>query len=222
MKLMIPFFSAPICFEENILNTVVIENQKFFREVIEDIRRQADKYEGDIVFSIRDVPQDFSGNVEIISEFLELDINCKNLIGRVQSLMEKTALDERHYMETQKILSSIEHYVQKLSFSCPCDVECSKLTVANLIKMTGLHFSAVYNTPIEKLVDYMSLVRELEKDKLFIFVNMRSWFTEEEIVLFVNTVMAHKYQILLIDNCEYSKLPSERRVIIDRDLCEIS
>jgi len=87
--------------------------------------------------------------------------------------------------------------------------------------MVGLHFSMVYGNPIEKLIDYMSLVRDLEKEKLFVFVNMRSWFTEEELALFVNTVLAHKFHILLIDNCEYPKLKQEKRFVIDRDLCEI-
>lgn len=221
MKLMIPFFSAPICFEENILNSIVIENQKFFREVVSDIRHQIDKYEGDIVFSVSDIPQDMAGNIEVISEFLDLDINSKNLLSKVQNIMEKTARDEQHYMETQEILSSIEHFVQKLSFSCPCDVECSKLTLTNLLKMVGLHFSMTYGNPMEKLIDYMSLVRDLEKEKLFVFVNMRSWFTEEELSLFINTVLAHKFHILLIDNCEYPKLEQEKRIVIDRDLCEI-
>lgn len=221
MKLMLPFFSAPICFEENILNSVVIENQKHFREIVNDIRCQIDKSDGDIVFSKNDTPLNMAGNVEIISEFLELDLNCKNLLSKVQNIMEKTALDEQHYMETQEILASIEHYVHKLSFSCPCDVECGKLTVSNLLKMTGLRFAVSYRSHIEKLLDYMSLVRDLDRDKLFIFINMRSWFTDEEMELFVRTVLAHKYQILLMDNCEYPKLEAEKRVIIDRDLCEI-
>lgn len=221
MKLMIPYFSAPICFEENILNSVVIENQKLFREIIDDIRCQIDKSEGNIVFSKKDTPLNMSGNVEIISEFLELDLNCKNLISKVQSLMEKTALDELHYMETQKILAAIEQYVQGLSFSCSCDVECGKLTVSNLLKMTGIRFAVSYRSHIEKLFDYMSLVRDLDKDKLFIFVNMRSWFTDEEMEMFAKTILLHKYYVLLIDNCEYPKLESEKRIIIDRDLCEI-
>ncbi len=221
MKLMIPYFSAPICFEENILNSVVIENQKFFREIIDDIRCQIDKNEGSIVFSKKDIPLNMSGNVEIISEFLELDLNCKNLISKVQSLMEKTALDELHYMETQKMLAAIEQYVQGLSFSCSCDVECGKLTVSNLLKTTGIRFAVSYRSHIEKLFDYMSLVRDLDKDKLFIFVNMRSWFTDEEMEIFAKTILLHKYYVLLIDNCEYPKLESEKRIIIDRDLCEI-
>lgn len=222
MKLMIPFFSAPICFKENTVNSIVIENQRYFREIVEDIRYQIiDKGEGDIVFSENDVPVSMYGKAEIISEFLELDPNCKNLLSKVQSIMEKTALDEQHYMETQEILAAVERYVHNLSFSCPCNVECGKLGVSNLLKNVGLRFEMSYNSHIEKLLDYMSLVRELDKDKLFIFVNMRSWFTNEEMELFVKTALAHKYNILLIDNCEYPKLESEKRIIIDRDLCEI-
>ncbi len=222
MKLMIPYFSEPIHFEENVLNTLVIENGKLFRDIVNDLRRQLNKEEGEIVFSVNNKLMDLDGNAEVISEFLDLDVNQKGLLNKIQALLEKEAVDEQHYMETQELLSSIARYVQKLAFSCPCDIECGKLTVSNLLKMSGIYIATVYQNPLEKIIDYMSLVRDFEKDKLFIMVNMRSWFTEEEIQLFVQTVIAHKYRVFLIDNREYLKLPMEKRVIVDRDLCEIS
>lgn len=136
-------------------------------------------------------------------------------------IYENACLFRFAYRETQEIPATVERYIHNLSFSCPCNVECGKLGVSNLLKMSGLRFEMSYNSHIEKLIEYMSLVRELENEKLFIFVNMRSWFTDEETELFVKNALIHKYDILLIDNCEYPKLESEKRIVIDRDLCEI-
>lgn len=222
MKLMIPYFSEPIQFEENVLNTLVIENGKLFRDIVDDLRRQVNKEEGEIVFSVNDTPLGLDGNAEVITEFLELDVNQKGLLSKAQAMLEKEAVNQQHYMETQELLSSMARYVQKLAFSCPCDIECGKLTVSNLLKMSGIYISTVYHNLLEKIIDYMSLARDLEKDKLFIMVNMRSWFTEEEMQLFIQTVMVHKYRVFLIDNREYPRFSMEKRIIIDRDLCEIS
>ena len=67
----------------------------------------------------------------------------------------------------------------------------------------------------------MTLVRELDKEKLFVFVNLRSWFLDEEVESFMQTALSHKFNVLLLDNREYTRLPGEKRTIIDRDLCEI-
>lgn len=56
---------------------------------------------------------------------------------------------------------------------------------------------------------------------MFVFVNLREFYNEEDVEKFVNTVVAHKYSILLIDNKEYQKIDCEKRLIIDADRCEI-
>ena len=99
---------------------------------------------------------------------------------------------------------------------------CNKLSVSNVLKMAGLHFVEEYKNQLEKLIDYMSLIREYENEKLFILVNMRSWFSDDEMDLFIRTALVHKYRLLLVDNKEYSRLSGEKRIIIDQDLCEIS
>lgn len=221
MKLMIPYFSAPICFEENVLSTLVVENQRLFREIVEDIALQIAKWKGKLVLSEEDELLPMAGNVEMLQSYLDLDLNQKNLLTKIQAILEKTAVDEEHYTETQEILSAIERYVDKLSFACPLDVECGKLTISNVLKMAGIHFARNTSDSLENLFQYMTLVRELDKDKLFVFVNMRSWFTDEETERFTQTALAHKFTMFLLDNREYPRLSAEKRIVIDRDLCEI-
>lgn len=221
MKLMIPYFSAPICFAENLLNTLVVENQKLFREIVADISQQIAKWEGKIVLSEEDEPIPMAGNVEMLQSYLDLDLNQKNLLNKVQAILEKTAVDEAHYLETQEVLAAVERYISKLSFACPVDIECGKLTVSNVLKMAGIHFTQILSDPLENLYQYMTLVRELDKEKLFVFVNLRSWFLDEEVETFMQTALSHKFNVLLLDNREYPRFPGEKRTIIDRDLCEI-
>lgn len=74
--------------------------------------------------------------------------------------------------------------------------------------------------PLERLIDYMELVREFERDKLFVYVNLRSFFSDEEIERFLRTALDHGYRILLIDAQSHEKLLLENRVTVDNDLCE--
>ena len=77
-----------------------------------------------------------------------------------------------------------------------------------------------YDDPLEKILDYMELVREFDREKLFIFVNLRSFFPDDRVALFLESALGHGFQLLLIDGREYDKLELERRVTVDRDLCE--
>ena len=66
----------------------------------------------------------------------------------------------------------------------------------------------------------MELVREFDREKLFFLVNLRSYYSDSEIELFLQSALGHGHRIMLIDSCDHPRLELERRVTIDKDLCE--
>ena len=66
----------------------------------------------------------------------------------------------------------------------------------------------------------MELVRIFEKDKLFITVNMRSFFDDAFMDRFMQSVSSHRYKVLMIENKAYNILSNEIRFTVDEDLCE--
>ena len=77
-----------------------------------------------------------------------------------------------------------------------------------------------YADPLERLIDFMGLVREFDRDKLFVLVGLRSFFADDRVELFLKTVLEHGYNVLLLDSIAREKLPCEKRLTIDKDLCE--
>lgn len=221
MKLYFPQISEPICFEEGIVNSLVIENSGLFFSLLQDFYLQTNGNEGFSVLSLNNTPIDFSKNAELISTFIPFDVNKKSLLNKLFAAFEKSALNETHYAETMRIFSDIEAYIQELSYDFSADIECEKMTVSSLLKAIGVHISENYDNTIEKIIDYMELVTEFEKGKVFIFVNMRSYFSDAQMEEFLKTSVMRKYMVLLIDNCEHKMLFNENRLIIDEDLCEI-
>lgn len=134
---------------------------------------------------------------------------------------ESTAMAEGHYQQTMAILSQIECYLDDLIFSSDCDVVCGDITVGTLLKSVGITLRDDYSDPLERLLDYMELVRCYERTKLFIFVNLRSYFPDDSVQRFLQTTIDHQYTLLLADAWEHLRLPEERRLIIDKDLCDI-
>ena len=125
-----------------------------------------------------------------------------------------------NYQRSVELLSTIENYLIDMSFDFPCSISFPKLSLSSLIKSSGAVIESDGSIS-ERVSDYMELVTELDKRKLFITLNMRSFIDDEEMSLFSDTVISHGYDVLMIENHAYSMLKNENRIIIDSDLCEI-
>ncbi len=207
-------FSAPR------VNTLVIENPTFLRAFLRDIQDQLDGAAGKAVLSWEGSSLEFSKHAELIDRYLSFSICKKSLLTKLLSRVEAAALDESHYMQTAQLMGDLERYIRELSFSLPCGIECDKLSIGGVLHSAGLTIADDYTSDLERLLDYMELTRELERDKLFLFVNLRSFYETEEIAAFCRSVLDHSFSVLLVDAVSREKFPEEARVTVDMDLCE--
>lgn len=200
--------------------SLVIENRRFFREMLADIAKQLDGADGASVLSQGDKIIPLSKNAELLTDFVTFNINTKSLQSKILAALEKSAVDGQHYLECMELLNRLEEFVLDLTRDYTADITCGKLNIGAVLKSIGVSVNDDYPDPLERLLDYMELVREFDRDKLFIFVNLRAYFDDEELRPFFDTVMAHEYHILLLDSVAAELLPRERRLTVDCDLCE--
>ena len=120
-----------------------------------------------------------------------------------------------------KLLSEVENYLYDLSFELPCDIAFSKVSVSAIVRGAGIALREEYPTLGEKIIDYMELVTEFDRSKLFITVNLRSFIGDEEASRFMKTARDHGFPLLMVEAHARSLLEEEQRVIVDGDLCEI-
>lgn len=74
--------------------------------------------------------------------------------------------------------------------------------------------------PLEKIFEYMELVRELDRDRLFIMINMRTYFSCSEMEEFVQIALLHDFKLLLLESVSFPPIKNTKRYTIDEDLCE--
>lgn len=223
MKIVLPGISTVFSTEIEKVNTIVIENQSLFSKICLDIYNQAMLgMEGLTVVSVDNIPVDMSKCVELISQFIPFELNKKGLLNKLVSRMEKVAVDPDYYEQTMIEMADIEKYIWSIQENMPGNIALTKLTFGNILKSIGLEFEDVYDSLGEKLIDYMELVREYDRDKLFILVNLRSYVPEGEMLEFLDTVLRKNLNVLLIDNYGYKVLQYEKRCIVDSDCCEIN
>lgn len=73
------------------------------------------------------------------------------------------------------------------------EIYCAKLNISATIKAVGISVTEEYAEPLERYLDYMELMREYYRDKVFIFVNIRSYFSDEEMLRIMDTTSSQGY-----------------------------
>ena len=202
------------------VETLVIEQPQFFRMFLQDIDEQISGGRGRAVLSQDNKILPFDRYAEIIDSFLHFQLGRKPLLTKLTNRLEALAMEEDNYLRTAQFTSELEAYIMELSMGLPCGVYCAKMNFGGILRAVGVDIADDCENDLERLLDYMELTRELERERLFILVNLRSYYSDTEIEAFFASVLAHGFLILPVDSVSRVRLKNERRVTVDDDLCE--
>lgn len=208
---------------EPLIPTLVIENQCLFRGILKDMRSASEGMSAPVVLSKNSKVLDFSKYAEVIYDFVNFSLNQRALVSKICAELERVAVSPEHYQRTQELLAEIECALDAWAFELSCDITATKISLPSLVKSLGIEVSDEYQGDrgeVEKIIDYMELVREFDRDKMFVTVNMRSYFADDIIYDFIQTLLSHEYKVLMIESCSHLPLKNEKRLTVDADLCE--
>ena len=215
-----PQMDTVLDFDGAFVNALVVENPDFYRHLLCDLYGQLQGDEGKLVLSDKGKTLVISKWVELVDNCIHFELNRKSLLTKICFTMERTAVSEAFFLKTSELLSALECYMDELTFELPGDIVCEKCSVAGLLKGIGITLRDEYEDPLERLLDFMELVREFDRDKLFVLMGLRSLFSDRQVEVFLKTVLDHGYRVLLLDSVAREKLSLEKRLTIDIDLCE--
>ncbi len=222
MKLVYPEINHVFDTDNEKINCLIIENQKLFSSILEDIDSQMNGCEGLLVLSENNKPLRVDKSLEVLTQFIPFELNRKTIIGKISAELERKAVSEEFYAETLELMRAIEQHLMKLSFDFSCDIGYNKLDIGSVIKASGVEVSSSYPSLGEKIIDYFELISEFDRKKLFVTVNLRSYISDIEASEFMKTVLSHGFHVIMLEGSEHTRLAEEAGYIIDADLCEIS
>ena len=220
MKLVYRDMGHILKFDGGYVNELVVENKKMFFDMVKDIVMQADGARGNWILSISDKPVEFGRYADSTVQFAPFQVNRKSLLTKLYAALEQKAMFAENYHETGELLGKIEKYIFQLAEDFPFEIDCTKLTIGTVIKAISPEIEENDKDVLEKVFSYMELVRELDKDRLFIMINMRAYFSDEEMERFVESVCLHDFKLLLLESSSLPVLPNTKRYTVDSDLCE--
>lgn len=221
MKLAYENFSAVIETSAQTITGIIVENPKMLYKFLVDMKETMEGNEEGIVLSSDNRVIDFTKNAELLTDFIQFDLNQKALLSKITASIDKISESDGFYNSSQQLLAQIENHIMGMTIDLPCDLVCEKLSMQSVIKAMGISLVDDYSCLEEKLLAYMDLVRDFLGKKLFIFVNVRGFIPYNNLQKLVDTALLREHELLFIDNVVYPKLKQEERLIIDEDLCEI-
>lgn len=220
MMLACGFLENPIEFSENKINVIVIENQKLFRKTVCEFIEQAENKVGSFVLSEKFEPIDFSKKTAVVSDVFNIDFSSKKILSKInQNICENFPEDEKFY----KVRNLLNEIGSGILSEADFDLQFSEVEFPeDIIKIFDFRINDSEMELIDKITEYMKIQRIFFGKEIFIFVNLKSCFSEEETENFYQWVFYNKFHVILIESFQRGiPLSCEETVIIDKDLCEI-
>ncbi len=222
MKLMHNDYSFRIDFRDGFVYSLTIENNKVFAELVTEFYEQTENEKGKFILGDEFAPISLSKNTELITQFIPFDCCRKTLVTKLYNFLKKEAVNSDMYSRTQSLFLEIIQYISQLIRNS--DISAEYLTEPDLtavFKSVDLKPCGNGGTLAEKIIDYFLVCYELEGEKLFVTVNLKTYLDDEQLSHFVRSIVSHKIKLLMIENTFRNPQENEKIFIIDKDLCEI-
>lgn len=210
--------------KENKVPVYIVENTRFFRQMIEELKDQIDEnLEGNFLFFEGEKEVNISKDICLISDIFSLDFKNKKLSNALLKRLKEEISKEEYYLEKLELESKMLTLLEKIVFQMPEQIEMQdSFDYDDFFKMFHIKFEEHYEDYVEKVIDILSLYFSLSVAKCFLFVNLKTFFTEEECRRLYQECFYKKIPIILLENQESCYImEEEEKIIIDEDLCEI-
>lgn len=224
MKIINNDWQRQIVLEDNLIHTIVFENQKYYRENILELIRQHKGYEGNFILSNNNKEVSFDKNSYFICDLFNIDINNKKIITKVHGELLKIVTDD--ITEYNKIVSYIREYFETLVFNNNLDLEYNdEIETNSLLKLGDFKIQFEESNYLEKLIKFLKVLVELCNIKVIFIVGLYRVFSVEEVEKIYKEVCLNKINIINIEseyqNIKKSDCYNEKVYIFDQDNCEI-
>lgn len=212
-------FNFKIDFEDKSIFSLIIENKKLYRKVIEDLINNISIDDGNIILSENNkliVPEK---EIFVFSDYFNFDVN-KFVLNKYYKELKNLSENE-FFDETVEIKEALRNYVTKLienEYSVKLEED---LDISQILKAFGIKFQRNEDLLLN-LFEWIKILNELLGYEIFFFINLENFLSDDELVEFSKFILYNKYRVVFLENFNRNKLfDNDNLIIIDNDLCEI-
>ena len=212
-------FNFKIDFEDKSIFSLIIENKKLYRKIVEDLINNISIDDGNIILSKNNkliVPEK---EIFVFSDYFNFDVN-KFVLNKYYKEL-KNLSENDFFDETVEIKEVLRNYVTKLvenEYSIKLEED---LDISQILKAFGVKFQRNEDLLLN-LFEWIKILNEVLGYEIFFFINLENFLSDDELVEFSKFILYNKYRVVFLENFNRNKLfDDDNLIIIDNDLCEI-
>ena len=212
-------FNFKMDFEEKNVFSLIVENKRSYRKIIEDLVNNSNIEDGNIILSKNNkliIPEK---EIFVFSDYFNFDIN-KFVLNKYYKELKN--LSENEFLnETLEIKEILLGYINKLTennYSLKFDDD---LDISQILKAFSIKFEKSEELLLN-LFEWVKILNEILGYEIFFFINLGSFLSNNELLEFSKFMLYNKYKVVFLENFSRNKLSdNDNIIIIDNDLCEI-
>ena len=212
-------FNFKIDFEEKNIFSLIVENKRAYRKIIEDLVNNSNIEDEDIILSKNTKLVMPEKEIFIFSDYFNFDIN-KFVLNKYYKELKN--LSENEFLnETLEIKEILKDYINKLienNYSLKFEDD---LDISQILKAFSIKFERSEDLLLN-LFEWLKILNEILGYEIFFFINIENFLSEDELLEFSKFIVYNKYKVVFLENFHRNKLSDDDNlIIIDNDLCEI-
>ena len=220
MKLVHPNLMQPLEWNRDSLILWSIEDPGAYSFFAQQLLAQASGEEGEFVFSDNNSEIPFAKKIEIIDAPLRVSPNDKRILTKLYAKLQRSCAEE-YYLKSREIMDHFRNFLLEIEYATDAILDFDDaIDISGLFKMANLHIFTDEKDLAGNLALFLQNANEYLGIKVFVFFNLCSFLTKEQIEELRKKATENSFSILLIENrcpTDYNGI----KYIYDSDKCEI-
>lgn len=217
MKMLLNNYENDLIFDDTYINTIEILNKKAFYQFLQNINNLAEQ--DNISFMENNDLINLDNKISIIYNYINFEFESKKITTSIFNIINSN-IDEKRKDQINKLYNKLKNiYINiigdiELNLDIQEDFkieDISKLMKPKIVSKQSL---------IENLLLLIDIESELKIDKLIIFINLKDYLENNELIELYKYSLYKDVKILLIDNNKHITNNLEKKLLIDEDLIE--
>lgn len=222
MKLCIKYIDNNLVFNNEYINCLEVENKNYFYKIVKELNNIANgEMEDNVIFTDNESNEiNIINKINIIIDYFNIDFNSKKILSLINKKINSSIS-----VNDKDNLSKLYNKIKKIYIPILNDMDLN-IDINNdfdldlIVKLLNVSIKNKDNI-LDNLFLLTDIEHELNISKLLVFVNLKQYLNEQELIELYKYLLYNNIVVLLIDSQAYGVCNEyEKKIIIDNELEE--
>ena len=217
MKMLLNNYENDLIFDGSYVNAIEILNKKAFYKMLSDVNQLNEQ--DNITFIFQNEIIDIHDKITILYDFINFDFNNKKLLNSIINLINENVTDIQRE-DINKCYKKVTNIYSKIISNFEVNIKINEEFCIQAITKLLKPCISLKNSLLDNLLLLIDIESEFKLSKLLVFVNLKDYLENNELVELYKYAIYKEINLLLIDNRQHITNKLEKKLLIDEDLIE--